>query len=80
MLSVIRFVPKRLFVPRPYFRSARLFSTINMPHQDKQVFDLTSDTATQPTDEMFDIMKLAHRGDDVFTVNTVFGHFLYIST
>ncbi|KAI8366437.1 pyridoxal phosphate-dependent transferase [Choanephora cucurbitarum] len=67
MLSVIRFIPKRLFAPHSYFRSTRLFSTINMPHQDKQVFDLTSDTATQPTDEMFDIMKLAHRGDDVFT-------------
>ncbi|CAO3648472.1 unnamed protein product [Cunninghamella blakesleeana] len=29
-------------------------------------FDLTSDTATQPTDEMFDLMKSASRGDDVF--------------
>jgi threonine aldolase len=40
-----------------------------MPHQRNQVFDLTSDTATQPTDEMFDMMKAAHRGDDVFGVN-----------
>ncbi|KAI9269924.1 pyridoxal phosphate-dependent transferase [Sporodiniella umbellata] len=30
------------------------------------VFDLTSDTATIPTDEMFDIMKTATRGDDVY--------------
>jgi threonine aldolase len=47
--------------------SVRLFSI--MPHQHNQVFDLTSDTATQPTDEMFDMMKAAHRGDDVFGVN-----------
>lgn len=39
-----------------------------MPHQRKEVFDLTSDTATQPTDEMFDMMKSAHKGDDVFAV------------
>lgn len=32
------------------------------------VFDLTSDTATIPTDEMFDIMKYATRGDDVYQV------------
>ncbi|KAL7319722.1 Threonine aldolase [Mucor circinelloides] len=30
------------------------------------IFDLTSDTATIPTDEMFDIMKAATRGDDVY--------------
>ncbi|KAI9246833.1 pyridoxal phosphate-dependent transferase [Helicostylum pulchrum] len=30
------------------------------------IFDLTSDTATIPTDEMFDIMKSATRGDDVY--------------
>ncbi|KAI8979396.1 pyridoxal phosphate-dependent transferase [Mycotypha africana] len=33
-------------------------------------YDLTSDTATQPTDEMFDIMKAASRGDDVFEDDT----------
>lgn len=32
------------------------------------VYDLTSDTATQPTDDMFDLMKTASRGDDVFSV------------
>lgn len=32
------------------------------------IFDLTSDTATIPTDEMFDIMKAATRGDDVYQV------------
>ncbi|KAI8390246.1 pyridoxal phosphate-dependent transferase [Blakeslea trispora] len=66
MLSVIRFAPRQLFARHPSFYSTRLLSTINMPHQHKQMFDLTSDTATQPTDDMFDIMKLAHRGDDVF--------------
>ncbi|KAI8356746.1 pyridoxal phosphate-dependent transferase [Choanephora cucurbitarum] len=30
------------------------------------VYDFTSDTATIPTDEMFDIMKAATRGDDVY--------------
>ncbi|KAI8084458.1 pyridoxal phosphate-dependent transferase [Halteromyces radiatus] len=34
------------------------------------LYDLTSDTATQPTDEMFDIMKTASRGDDVFSQDT----------
>lgn len=31
-------------------------------------YDFSSDTATVPTNEMFDIMKLASRGDDVFQV------------
>ncbi|KAG2210230.1 hypothetical protein INT47_003215 [Mucor saturninus] len=36
-------------------------------HAEKPfIFDLTSDTATIPTDEMFDIMKAATRGDDVY--------------
>ena len=35
----------------------------------EHVHDLTSDTATIPTDEMFDIMKTATRGDDVFGVS-----------
>lgn len=34
----------------------------------ERVYDFTSDTATIPTDEMFDIMKMASRGDDVFAV------------
>lgn len=33
------------------------------------IFDMTSDTATIPTDEMFDIMKAATRGDDVYQVS-----------
>lgn len=36
------------------------------------IFDLTSDTATIPTDEMFDIMKQATRGDDVYQVRNFF--------
>ncbi|KAI9488369.1 pyridoxal phosphate-dependent transferase [Zychaea mexicana] len=31
-----------------------------------KVYDFRSDTVTSPTDEMFDIMKAASRGDDVF--------------
>ncbi|KAI8980860.1 pyridoxal phosphate-dependent transferase [Pilobolus umbonatus] len=34
-----------------------------------EIFDLTSDTATQPTDDMFDIMKKASRHDDVFEMD-----------
>ncbi|CAO3594546.1 unnamed protein product [Absidia cylindrospora] len=29
-------------------------------------YDITSDTATQPTDAMFDSMKTASKADDVF--------------
>jgi hypothetical protein len=50
--------------------SYRLFSTTIMPHQ-QNVIDLQSDTATEPTDEMFDIMKSATRGDDVFAVSQI---------
>ncbi|ORX43530.1 hypothetical protein DM01DRAFT_1340695 [Hesseltinella vesiculosa] len=32
-------------------------------------FDVTSDTATQPTEQMFDVMKSASRGDDVFSTD-----------
>lgn len=39
-----------------------------MPHQRNRFFDITSDTATEPTDEMFDMMKTASKGDDVFGV------------
>jgi threonine aldolase len=34
-----------------------------------KIVDLISDTATQPTDIMFDVMKMASRGDDVYGVN-----------
>lgn len=42
-----------------------------MPHQQQQMYDLQSDTSTTPTDEMFEIMKLASRGDDVFSVRNL---------
>ncbi|KAI9315524.1 pyridoxal phosphate-dependent transferase, partial [Dichotomocladium elegans] len=32
-------------------------------------YDLTSDTATVPTDDMFEVMKMASRGDDVMQAN-----------
>lgn len=35
------------------------------------VYDMTSDTATIPTDDMFDLMKTASRGDDVFAVGNM---------
>lgn len=35
------------------------------------IYDFTSDTATIPTDEMFDIMKAATRGDDVYQVGLI---------
>lgn len=41
-----------------------------MPHQRNRFFDITSDTATEPTDEMFDMMKTASKGDDVFGEDT----------
>jgi len=34
--------------------------------KEKIIYDMTSDTATKPTDQMFDIMKQATRGDDVY--------------
>ncbi|ORY92241.1 pyridoxal phosphate-dependent transferase [Syncephalastrum racemosum] len=34
------------------------------------VYDMTSDTATIPTDDMFDLMKTASRGDDVFAADS----------
>lgn len=61
---------RQLFiVPLSYSSSSlRFFSTtIVMPHQQR-IIDLQSDTATEPTDEMFDVMKSASRGDDVFAV------------
>jgi threonine aldolase len=33
-------------------------------------YDITSDTATQPTDAMFDVMKEATKADDVFGVSS----------
>ncbi len=45
-----------------------LSTTITTYHQQPKMYDLTSDTATEPTDDMFDIMKSASRSDDVFGV------------
>ncbi|CEP12937.1 hypothetical protein [Parasitella parasitica] len=49
-----------------------------MPHQRNRFYDITSDTATEPTDDMFGIMKTASRGDDVFgddsSVNALEAH------
>lgn len=60
----------RRFTPlsRPVLSTKRLFQT--MPHTQTKFHDLQSDTATEPTDAMFDIMKTATRGDDVFSVST----------
>ncbi|KAI9478835.1 MAG: pyridoxal phosphate-dependent transferase [Benjaminiella poitrasii] len=41
-------------------------STIHRNSDKPFIFDMVSDTATIPTDEMFDIMKAATRGDDVY--------------
>ncbi|KAI7901842.1 pyridoxal phosphate-dependent transferase [Cokeromyces recurvatus] len=40
--------------------------SINRNTDKSFIFDMISDTATIPTDEMFDIMKAASRGDDVY--------------
>ncbi|KAI8372742.1 pyridoxal phosphate-dependent transferase [Radiomyces spectabilis] len=46
------------------------FSTVADPYGARlTAYDLTSDTATAPTDTMFDIMKAASRGDDVFNMD-----------
>ncbi|CAO0796069.1 unnamed protein product [Mucor circinelloides] len=49
-----------------------------MPHQQNRFFDITSDTATEPTDDMFELMKAASKGDDVFgedaSVNALEAH------
>lgn len=37
-----------------------------------KMYDFRSDTTTAPTDEMFDIMKSASRGDDVFEVSWLY--------
>ncbi|KAF9162529.1 Threonine aldolase [Actinomortierella ambigua] len=42
------------------------FSSVATKHAAQRKFDFRSDTLTQPTDEMFDVMKAASRGDDVY--------------
>lgn len=59
---------KLLFNSKSLTRNYRYFHA-NMPRLLNKVYDLTSDTATQPTDEMFDLMKTAHKGDDVMEVS-----------
>lgn len=66
---------KRLSPLLPLLSRGRLFQT--MPHQQQKVYDLQSDTATEPTDAMFDLMKSASRGDDVFAVRFYTPFFLY---
>lgn len=39
---------------------------------DGKFYDFRSDTVTAPTDEMFEVMKNASRGDDVFEASSVF--------
>ncbi|EIE85050.1 hypothetical protein G6F46_010410 [Rhizopus delemar] len=57
-------INKKLFSSLFTFKQRFFASTVRT--QQSLVVDLTSDTATQPTDDMFDIMKLASRSDDVF--------------
>ncbi|RUS33036.1 pyridoxal phosphate-dependent transferase [Jimgerdemannia flammicorona] len=51
----------------PLVATFRSFSTsrILREHSNQIIFNFRSDTATIPTDEMFDIMKAASKGDDV---------------
>jgi hypothetical protein len=44
-------------------------SKIKIKSNSDQIYDFRSDTVTKPTDEMFDIMRNASRGDDVFNVS-----------
>lgn len=60
-------INKKLFSSLFIFKQRFFASTVRT--QQSLVVDLTSDTATQPTDDMFDIMKLASRSDDVFAVS-----------
>lgn len=62
---IIPRISKTLF--RPSFTCVRSFSQMSSVQQPK-IYDLQSDTATEPTDDMFDIMRSASRSDDVFGV------------
>lgn len=53
----------RTSLSRPF----RLLSTMSNSQQPK-IYNLQSDTTTEPTDDMFDIMRSASRSDDVFGV------------
>lgn len=39
--------------------------------KEKVIYDMVSDTATKPTDEMFEVMKQATREDDVYHVRRI---------
>lgn len=45
--------------------------------KEKIIYDMTSDTATKPTDQMFEIMKQATRGDDVYHVRSLTSEWWY---
>lgn len=49
--------------------SHRCYGNLQLKFTKHQAIDLRSDTTTQPTDAMFDIMKTASRADDVFAVS-----------
>ncbi|GES84097.1 pyridoxal phosphate-dependent transferase [Rhizophagus clarus] len=67
-----RLIPISKFLYPFLFRSNsfRYYSTYPSSSKIKsysdQIYDFRSDTVTKPTDEMFDIMRNASRGDDVF--------------
>lgn len=60
------------FFFRSFFLSSfshKMSPFVNSVNEKKPfIYDFVSDTATIPTEDMFDIMKLATCGDDVFQV------------
>lgn len=66
-------VSRRLFstavAPHAYYTSSLLSDQHKKVDLKAKLYDFRSDTVTAPTDEMFDIMKSASRGDDVFQVS-----------
>jgi hypothetical protein len=51
-------------------RGLSTYSRSNMGYlKGKFIYDMVSDTATKPTDQMFEIMKQATREDDVYHVS-----------
>ena len=72
-------IPSLFYSSRFYSNSFRYYSTypssffkFKLKSNSDQVYDFRSDTVTKPTDEMFDIMRNASRGDDVFNVNVLY--------
>lgn len=63
-------IATRLISKRPFISiSHRCYGNLQLKFTKHQAIDLRSDTTTQPTDAMFDIMKTASRADDVFAVS-----------